>query len=109
MPKSSKAKPLLLSDIQKLTYHLSFQYGTANKATRFPSVLQYSIRLNKIAIGYVHSLCDRIDEDRKLVLGEDSVYRRQNGDGRILRHSHDNGDDWKSGLTTIPFHPQYMG
>lgn len=61
MPKSSsQANSLTLSEIQKLTYHLSFQYGTAPKAPRLPTVLQYSVRLNKIAIGYAHSLRDRI-------------------------------------------------
>jgi hypothetical protein len=107
-PMAPNAKPLLLPDIQRLTYHLSFQYGTANKATRFPVVLQYSNRLNTIAIGYVQQILQTIvDEKHKLVMGDDHVYRRSNGDACILRYSYDN--TWHGQATALPFYPQYMG
>ena len=64
---SSKATQLTLDKIQKLTYHLSFQYGTAPKAPRLPIVLQYSIRLNTIAIGYVHVYSKHLNDPEAVV------------------------------------------
>jgi hypothetical protein len=95
------ATPLVLSKIQKLTYHLSFQYGTAPKAPRLPTVLQYSVRLNKIAIGYVHFLRDRfkttgdgLDADAVFT----AILRRVRGtNSASLEH------------LTIPFHSTSMG
>jgi hypothetical protein len=102
VPKSSeKGSQLNLSKIQTLTYHLSFQYGTAPKAPRLPMVLQYSIRLNKIAIGYVDYLRDRTNL-REGGLDPDAVFTA------IIRRVRGSNSNNLEPLT-IPFHTVSMG
>jgi hypothetical protein len=102
MPKSSlRATQLTLSKIQRLTYHLSFQYGTAPKAPRLPTVLQYSVRLNKIAIGYVHFLHER-GKSRGDGLDSDAVFTA------ILRRVRGTNLNSLERLT-VPFHSTSMG
>lgn len=103
-PKSSSAAtPLTLDELEKLTFFLSFQYGTANKAPRLPSLLQYSARLNNVAIGYVHLRCDQSDNENTLRLSEeDMVYVDASGEGQILRRSKNEKFAW-----SLPFHPHF--
>ena len=99
MPRSlSQATQLTLPVIQKLTYHLSFQYGTAPKATRLPMVLQYSARLNKIAIGYVRILYDGV-KSTHAGLDADAVFTA------ILHRVRGSNSDSHA----VPFHPTSMG
>jgi hypothetical protein len=104
------ATPLSLNELQKLTYSLSFQYGTANKAPRLPSILQYSSRLNKLAIGYIHRRCDGNDDGGRLFMGDDDAYCDSTGDGRILRQGrilrNDPGMD-RCDIPMLPFHPHF--
>jgi hypothetical protein len=101
MPKSSsQASQLDLPKIQTLTYHLSFQYGTAPKAPRFPTVLQYSTRLNNVAIGYIHALQERMNNNEQ---GEhDSVFK-----DILSRVRRTNFEPFERHTTR--FHPTNMG
>ena len=89
--------------LENLTFCLSFQYGTATKAPRLPAVLQYAARLSNVAIGFVDYLFMGKPE---YSLHDDDVYRKANGDGRILPAFNPfyggNEDDAES---FVPFHP----
>jgi hypothetical protein len=104
LPKStSVATPLTLARLEELTYFLSFQYGTANKAPRLPAPLQYSSRLNNVAIGYVHLRCDQGDNEHTLRMSEvELVYKDAAGAGQILRRAKLERFVW-----TMPFHPHF--
>jgi hypothetical protein len=45
--------PLTKEAIQKMTYSMSFQYGTATKAVRMVPVVKYAVKLGNIASGYL--------------------------------------------------------
>jgi hypothetical protein len=92
-----------LDQLEKLTYFLSFQYGTANKSPRLPAPLQYSARLNNVAIGYVHLRCDESDNENTLRMSEvEMVYMDAAGTGQILRRSKLEKFVW-----AMPFHPHF--
>ena len=102
LPKTARlASQLTLSKIQTMTYHLSFQYGTAPKAPRLPMVLQYSVRLNTIAIGYMQCLRDRFDK-RTDSLDPDAIFTA------IIHRIRGTNLDAFNPLT-IPFHCVSMG
>ena len=80
---------------------MSFQYGTAPKAPRLPIVLQYSVRLNKIAIGYVNYLRERTNM-REVGQDPDAVFTA------IIRRVRGSNADIREPLT-VPFHSASMG
>ena len=112
-----EATPLTIPILQQVTYDLSYQYGTANKAPRLPAILQYSNRLNNVALSYIHVLCDRNDNEQLVLNNELNIYHRRNNqnDGHILHTTSyctmniDNTTTTTEPKLTIPFHPHYSG
>jgi hypothetical protein len=51
---SSDTTPLTRDTLQKLTYHMSFQYTTATKSVRTVPVVYYSQRLANLVMGYIN-------------------------------------------------------
>jgi hypothetical protein len=57
-------------ELKNLTYGLSFQYGTATKATRSISVLQYADKLANSSLGYAETI-GHIPDGEESTTGQD--------------------------------------
>jgi len=79
---SGSGTPLSKIELQKMTYHMSFQYGTATKAVRTVPVLYYSSRLATVVMGYLRSLLDR-HFVKVTVLDEDESNKPRNRFGEL--------------------------
>jgi hypothetical protein len=74
--------PLTKLQLEKMTYHMSFQYSTATKAVRNVPVLYYSSRLANVVMGYLRTLMDR-QLIKNVVLDEDESNRPRNRFGEL--------------------------
>lgn len=100
---SHNTSPLNKENLPRLTYALSFQYGTATKSPRLPAVLQYSARLAMTALGYLDSLfSNERDPFQPTLEDEDDVYRKATGDSRVFPWFNPFFEDEG---TAMPFHP----
>lgn len=81
---SGRASPLTKENLQLMTYWMGFQYATTTKAPRLPAVLQYSMRLANLSIGFGDYLVERTPGRFALAPDEHDVYRKANGDARLM-------------------------
>lgn len=76
--------------LQKITYHMSFQYGTATKAVRSVPVVYYSSRLAAMGMGYINYLRGRRGSSSELVkavtIDDEGLRRRTQRDGTEIPH-----------------------
>ena len=64
----SGTSPLTKDILQLITYHMTFQYGTATKAVRSVPVVYYSSRLANMGMGYINYLRGRRGGDKQWIV-----------------------------------------
>lgn len=101
-------RPLTKAELQKILYGMSFQYGTATRAPRLASVLQYSSRLANLIMGseeymFQHQKIGNISYDPFIPELKDNQYCKHNGQCSALSSSFLPQDDQK--VHGPPLHP----
>eukprot|EP00593_Proboscia_inermis_P009976 CAMPEP_0171325968 /NCGR_PEP_ID=MMETSP0816-20121228/117145_1 /TAXON_ID=420281 /ORGANISM="Proboscia inermis, Strain CCAP1064/1" /LENGTH=225 /DNA_ID=CAMNT_0011825289 /DNA_START=1396 /DNA_END=2073 /DNA_ORIENTATION=+ len=85
--------PLSSDVLQRITYHMTFQYGTATKAVRSVPVVYYSSRLANVGMGYinylrgVHAKSGSLSQlVKKMTIEDEGLVKRKGRDGEEIPH-----------------------